>query len=82
MATASLRKAGGSVMVTVPPLYLKQHGLTVGSTVELEVKGDKLTITPGKKKLMLADILAAAPKDSRKLRAEGWDELPPAGNEV
>ena len=82
MATASLRKAGGSVMVTVPPLYLKQHGLTVGSTVELEVKGDKLTITPGKKKLMLADILAAAPKDSRKLREEGWDEMPSVGNEA
>jgi len=82
MAIASLRKAGGSVMVTVPPTYLKQHGLTVGSTVEVEVKGNKLTITPGKKKLMLADILAAAPKDSRKLRVEGWDEMPPAGNEA
>jgi antitoxin ChpS len=82
MATASLRKAGGSVMVTVPPLYLKQHGLTVGSTVEVEVRGDKLTITPGRKKLMMADILAATPKNSRKLRAESWDEMPAAGNEV
>jgi len=60
MAIASLRKAGGSVMVTVPPLYLKEHGLTVGSTVELEVKGDKLTITPGKKKLILSGFHEAA----------------------
>lgn len=82
MSTASLRKAGGSVMVTVPPLYLKQHGLTVGSVVELEIKGDKLTITPGRKKVTMGDILAAAPRNAKKLRAEGWDELPPAGNEA
>ncbi|MDE2150644.1 MAG: AbrB/MazE/SpoVT family DNA-binding domain-containing protein [Gammaproteobacteria bacterium] len=79
---ATLRKAGGSVMVTVPPFYLKQHGLTAGSVVNVEIKGDELAITPGKAKLTLADILAAAPRNARRLRAPGWDEMPPAGNEA
>lgn len=82
MSQYSLRKAGGSVMVTIPPLFLKQTGLTVGSTVEVHTIGDKLTITPAKPKVMLADILKAAPKDAHKLRAEGWDEMPSMGREA
>jgi len=69
-------------MVTIPPAYLKKTGLTVGSAVEVSASGDKLIIAPAKSKITLADILKAAPRDARKLRAEGWDELPAAGNEA
>jgi antitoxin component of MazEF toxin-antitoxin module len=69
MANVPLRKSGGSVTVTVPPLYLKQTGLTAGSVVSLDVKGDKLTITPARRKVTLADIIEAAPKDASKMRA-------------
>jgi antitoxin component of MazEF toxin-antitoxin module len=79
--TAPLRRAGGSVTVVVPPTFLKQTGLTVGSTVELSVAGDRLTIRPAGRKLTLKDILDAAPADARKQRAPGWDEMPPAGRE-
>lgn len=82
MSSAALRKAGGSVMVTVPPAYLKQHGLSAGSVVELKVSGRQLVVTPGKKKLTLGDILAAVPKNARRQRAAGWDELPAVGNEA
>ncbi len=82
MSRYSLRKAGGSVMVTIPPAYLKKTGLTVGSAVEVSASGDKLIIAPAKSKITLADILKAAPRDARKLRAVGWDELPAAGNEA
>lgn len=82
MSSAALRKAGGSVMVTLPPAYLKQHGLTAGSVVELKVSGRQLVVTPGAKKLTLADILSAAPRNARRLRAPDWDEMPAAGNEA
>jgi antitoxin ChpS len=78
---ATLRKAGGSVMVTVPPAYLKKHHLTAGSVVEVEIKGDELRMRPGARKLTLSDILEAAPKNARKLRARGWDEMGTVGNE-
>lgn len=82
MPIVSLRKSGGSVTVTVPPPFLKATGLSVGSEVLLEMIEDKLTITPVSKRVMLSDILAAAPRNTVKLRAAGWDELSPAGREA
>ncbi|HZP11944.1 MAG TPA: AbrB/MazE/SpoVT family DNA-binding domain-containing protein [Nevskiaceae bacterium] len=81
MPTAPLRKAGGSVTVTVPPIYLKENGLSVGSVVNLEVKGERLTISPARKRVTLADIISAAPKNAASMRAPGWDELKQAGKE-
>lgn len=78
---ATLRKAGGSVMVTIPPIFLKKHHLTAGSTVEIEIKGDELRVRPGAHKITLSDIVEAAPKNARKLRARDWDEMAPVGNE-
>ncbi len=81
MATSPLRKAGGSVTVTLPPTYLRETGLAAGSAVNLEVKGDKLTISPARKRVSLSDIIASVPKSAAKLRAPGWDEMKPVGNE-
>lgn len=69
-------------MVTLPPDYLKRNGLSAGSAVDVESRGERLTITPAKARVTLSDILKAAPKNARRLRAEGWDELPPVGNEA
>lgn len=82
MSRYALRRAGGSVMVTIPPAFLKRTGLTAGSDVEVNATGDKLVVTPAKARITLADILKSAPKDAHKLRAEGWDEMPAAGKEA
>ena len=82
MATAPLRKSGGSVTMTIPPLFLKETGLTVGSVVTVSVKGDKLTIAPARKKITLAEIIAKAPKNAVAMRVRGWDEMPSVGNEI
>lgn len=83
MSQASLRRAGGSVMVTVPPAYLKHTGLSAGQSVRLEIKGDTLTIRPAaKKRITLAEILRGTPPTAARQRAEGWDEMSSAGREV
>jgi antitoxin ChpS len=82
MSRYALRKAGGSVMVTVPPAFLKKTGLRAGSAVEVDAAGDRLIITPAKSRITLTDILEAAPKDARRLRAKGWDEMQATGNEA
>lgn len=82
MGNASLRRAGGSVMVTIPPLYLKETGLTAGSVVNVEFAGAKLTVTPAKRKITLQAILASTPKAAAKQRVPGWDEMRPAGKEL
>jgi len=81
MSTTSLRRAGGSVTVVVPPTYLKKTGLSAGSRVEVSMTGDRLTVRPAGRKLTLADIIAATPRSARKLRVPGWDEMPPVGRE-
>lgn len=80
MSTVPLRRAGGSVTVTIPPLYLKQTGLAAGQIVDIEIKGSVLTIKPAaRKRLSLAEIIKGTPKSVARARAEGWDELPPSG---
>lgn len=82
MPTATLRRAGGSVMVTVPPMYLKDNDLSVGQLVSVEVSGETLTIKPAtKKRITLQEIIAGTPKKVAAVRARGWDEMPAAGNE-
>ena len=69
-------------MVTVPPAYLKHTGLAAGQTVNLEMKGDVLTIRPAtKKRITLAEILRGTPKKTARTRVDGWDELASAGKE-
>lgn len=82
MSTTSLRKAGGSVTLVIPPSFLKANGLGAGSEVALEVKGDKLVVTSARKRITMADIIQAAPADARELRVAGWDELPAVGAEI
>lgn len=82
MSQYALRKAGGSVMVTIPPAYLKAHGLKPGSSVEVREQDGGLFITPVRSRLRLCDLLDAAPEEAQSLRAPGWDELPPAGREA
>lgn len=82
MSTAPLRKAGGSVTVTIPPAYLRDAGLGAGSVVCLEIVGDKLTISPAQRRVSLQDIVASAPQDAKSLRSPGWDVMKPVGNET
>ena len=77
MSKAAIRKLGGSHFVIVPPTFLKQTGLTAGSTVEVAVRGDTLTIKPDRAP-SLEDLIKATPKPAR---VPGWDEMPPVGAE-
>ena len=42
----TLRKAGGSLVMTIPKAYIDQNGLREGSQVELHMSGRRLTIEP------------------------------------
>jgi antitoxin component of MazEF toxin-antitoxin module len=68
-------------MLTLPPPYLKETGLSAGSSVSLEIKGDVLAVRPAHPRLSLKDIIKGTPKTAAALRAKGWDALTPAGHE-
>ncbi|MGB2683265.1 MAG: AbrB/MazE/SpoVT family DNA-binding domain-containing protein [Candidatus Competibacter sp.] len=79
MLTASLRRSGGSLIVTIPQSYIEQNQLEAGALLSVEISGPELRLKPARTRRRLAEFLAATPKGLQ--RAAGWDELPAVGNE-
>lgn len=76
----TLRKAGGSLVMTVPKAFIDQNGLSDGSQVELHLLGTKMTVeAPTRPRYRLADLMAEMPQGLP--RVEGWDEMPSLGLE-
>jgi antitoxin ChpS len=75
-----LRKAGGSLVMTIPKAFINQNSLGEGSQVELHFQGKKMTVqAPSRPRYKLADLMAEMPDGLP--RVEGWDEMPPVGLE-
>lgn len=77
----SLRRAGGSLVMTIPKAFIEQNGLRDGSQVELNLAGKTMTVeaTP-KRRYKLADLMAEMPDGLP--RVDGWEETPDVGLEV
>jgi len=76
----TLRKAGGSLVMTVPKVFIDQNGLSDGSQVELHLSGRKMTVeAPTRPRYKLADLMAEMPEGLP--RVEGWEETPSVGLE-
>ena len=77
----TLRRAGGSLVMTVPKVFIEQNGLSDGSQVELHLSGKKMTVeAPSRPRYKLADLMAEMPGGLP--RVEGWDEMPSVGLEA
>lgn len=76
----TLRKAGGSLVMTVPKAFIDQNGLAEGSQVELHLLGTKMTVeAPTRPRYHLADLMAEMPQGLPLV--EGWDEMTSIGLE-
>lgn len=76
----TLRKAGGSLVMTIPKAFTDQNGLNEGSQVELQLTGKKLTVeVPARPRYKLADLMAEMPQGLPLV--EGWDEMTSVGLE-
>lgn len=77
----TLRKAGGSLVMTVPRAFIEQNGLGEGSQVDLHLQGKTMTVeAPSRPRYKLADLMAEMPDGLP--RVEGWDEMPLVGLET
>lgn len=77
----TLRRAGGSLVMTVPKAFIEQNQLQEGSQVNLLLEGARMTVSaPSKRRYRLADLLAEMPKELP--RVEGWDAIRPVGKEA
>lgn len=78
----TLRRAGGSLVMTVPKAFIEQNQLQDGSQVELSLEGSRMTIeAPTKRRYKLEDLLAEMP-EGKLPKVEGWDNTPAVGLEV
>jgi antitoxin ChpS len=76
----SLRRAGGSLIITVPKPFVDENGLIAGSQLEVQFSGKTMTLSARvKPRYRAADLMAEMP-DGLPL-VEGWDSLPAVGLE-
>jgi antitoxin ChpS len=80
MLNASLRRSGGSFIMTVPLAYVEQNHLSAGARMAIEIVGDELKIRPQRPRQSLSDLLEATPPGL--CRADGWDEMGASGAEL
>ena len=77
----TLRRAGGSLVMTVPKAFVEQNRLRDGSQVDLLLEGARMTVNaPRKPRYKLEDLLAEMPGELP--RVEGWDAMRPVGKEA
>ena len=83
MQTTTLRKVGGSVMMTLPPNLLEELHLQAGSTVGMEVNDHKLVIKPSRPSYTLDELLAQCDPDAPITDEEReWLDAPAVGGEI
>lgn len=77
----TLRRAGGSLVMTVPKAFIEQNQLQEGSQVDLLLEGARMTISaPRKHRYNLQSLMAEMPGELP--RVDGWDEMKPTGKET
>ncbi|MBD8526068.1 AbrB/MazE/SpoVT family DNA-binding domain-containing protein [Pseudomarimonas arenosa] len=78
--TATLRRSGGSVILSIPKAIVDSLAVDAGSVVELSLNGRSLSVTPARRSL--AERLAESPKSPAAWqRDDAWLEDSPAGRE-
>lgn len=77
---ATLRRTGGSIMLSIPKAVAQALDIDAGSVVELEVHGRTLSVTPARKSL--AQRLAASPKTPADWSRDVSLEDGPVGREL
>lgn len=80
MLTSTLRRSGGSLILTIPQSYAEQNQLAAGSKVDVEISGTELRLKPLRQRKTLAQLLEATPPGLH--RADTWDEMPATGAEL
>jgi antitoxin ChpS len=79
-----LRKVGGSVMLSIPPVLLDELGLAAGADMELTVRSRKLVLEPKSRRRHALDELLKEEKSRGRRRRKDrvWTSGGRAGREL
>ena len=76
----TLRKSGGSLVMTIPKSFIDENRLNDGDQVDLQLSGPRMTVEAKKqRKYKLEELMAEMPDGLP--RVEGWDDMPSVGLE-
>lgn len=78
--SATLRRTGGSITLSIPKPVARALAVDAGSVVELVVQGRTLSVTPARRSL--ADRLAASPASPAQWLRDDSLEDGPVGREL
>jgi antitoxin ChpS len=77
----TLRRAGGSLVMTVPKVFIDQNRLSDGSQVVLHLAGHRMSVeAPHRPRYKLADLMAEMQEGLPLI--EGWETMPSVGLET
>lgn len=85
MQKVSLRQVGGSVILALPPAFLKQLGIQAGSEVGLTLENDRLIVQPQHKspRYTLQELLGQCdPAAQRTDEDQAWLDSQSVGREL
>jgi len=84
MATATLRRVGGSVMLAVPKTILDTLDLRAGAQVSIDIQDGRLLVDPKPRPRYTLDELLAGSDYSKSQRAADreWVDARPVGREL
>ena len=83
MYRVTLRKLGGSVILTLPVAWLRQVGLTAGSEVGLHIDDNKLIVEPASKPVYsLSDLVDEYLADKSSNTDTDWLDDDATGDEA
>jgi antitoxin ChpS len=84
MFITNLRKVGGSVMLTVPPVFLEQLQLQAGASVGLAIDHGRLVVQPkSRPRYTLLELLSESDYSGSQTKQEReWIDAPSVGGEL
>lgn len=88
MATATLRKLGGSTVIAIPPVFLDALNCNVGDQLELSLNEDRVELRVKRKRLSLKERLDmyknAIPlkTEEEKVEEADWQNIRSVGREI
>jgi antitoxin MazE len=74
-----LARWGNSLGMRIPKDLALRAGLSEGARVEIEADGDRIVITPSRRRYVLADLLHGMTSEAMR---EGFDWGPDSGREI
>lgn len=83
MTQATLRRSGGSLIMTIPSIFAEQNHLSAGDNVVLDINGPSMTVRVEKRRERKRyDLKELVANTNPVFLKPVWDDVLPVGREI